>query len=38
VVVGSAIVELVAAHGTNAAGPIREYVTSLKQAIITART
>ncbi len=38
VVVGSAIVELVAEHGANAAGPIREYVASLKQAIVTART
>ena len=37
VVVGSALVELVAEHGPNAAGPIREYVASLKQAIIAAR-
>jgi tryptophan synthase alpha chain len=33
VVVGSAIVELIAEHGTNAAGPVRDYVASLKQAI-----
>jgi tryptophan synthase alpha chain len=37
VVVGSAIVELVAEHGTNAAGPVREYVASLKTAIVAAR-
>jgi tryptophan synthase alpha chain len=37
VVVGSAIVELVAQHGANAAGPIRDYVASLKEAIISAR-
>ncbi len=34
VVVGSAIVELIAQHGMNAAGPVREYVASLKQAIV----
>ncbi len=34
VVVGSAIVELIAQHGVNAAGPVREYVASLKQAIV----
>jgi tryptophan synthase alpha chain len=37
VVVGSAIVELVAQHGANAAGPVREYVASLKAAINSAR-
>jgi tryptophan synthase alpha chain len=38
VVVGSAIVELVAQHGDAAAGPVREYVASLKAAIQSART
>jgi tryptophan synthase alpha chain len=37
VVVGSAIVELIAEYGTNAAGPVREYVASLASAIATAR-
>jgi tryptophan synthase alpha chain len=37
VVVGSAIVELVALHGNNAAGPVRDYVASLKSAIVSAR-
>jgi tryptophan synthase alpha chain len=37
VVVGSALVELIAEHGVNAAGPLREYVASLSQAIKTAR-
>jgi tryptophan synthase alpha chain len=37
VVVGSAIVELVEQYGTNAAGPVHEYVASLKAAISTAR-
>ena len=37
VVVGSAIVELVALHGAGAAGPVREYVASLKAAIVSAR-
>jgi tryptophan synthase alpha chain len=37
VVVGSAIVELVAQNGTNAAGPVRDYVASLKHAIVAAR-
>jgi tryptophan synthase alpha chain len=37
VVVGSAIVELVALHGDAAAGPVREYVASLKAAIQSAR-
>ena len=38
VVVGSAIVELVAQYGASAAGPVREYVASLKAAIQLART
>ena len=33
VVVGSALVELVAAHGTNAAGPLQALTASLSQAI-----
>ena len=33
VVVGSAIVELVGQHGTNAAEPVRDYIASLKSAI-----
>jgi tryptophan synthase alpha chain len=37
VVVGSALVELVAEHGANAAGPLRDYVASLKAAILTSR-
>jgi tryptophan synthase alpha chain len=37
VVVGSAIVEIIAEHGANAAGPVREYVASLAQAIQNAR-
>ena len=37
VVVGSALVELVAEHGVNAAGPLHDYVASLKHAIIAAR-
>jgi tryptophan synthase alpha chain len=37
VVVGSAIVELVAEHGRDAAGPVRDYVASLKAAIIAAQ-
>ncbi len=37
VVVGSAIVELVAQHGDDAAGPVRDYVASLAAAIRTAR-
>jgi tryptophan synthase alpha chain len=37
VVVGSAIVDLVAEHGPDAAGPIRDYVASLAAAIKTAR-
>ena len=38
VVVGSALVELVAQHGDDAAGPLRDYVASLKAAIQSART
>jgi tryptophan synthase alpha chain len=37
VVVGSAIVELVALHGNDAAEPVRHYVASLKAAIVSAR-
>ncbi len=37
VVVGSAIVELIAQHGGDAAGPVREYVASLSAAIRSAR-
>ncbi len=37
VVVGSAIVELVAQHGDDAAGPVREYVATLSAAIEMAR-
>ncbi len=37
VVVGSAIVELIAQHGAHAADPVREYVASLKAAIVNAR-
>jgi tryptophan synthase alpha chain len=37
VVVGSALVELIAEHGVNAAGPLREYVASLSTAIHSAR-
>jgi tryptophan synthase alpha chain len=37
VVVGSAIVELVAHHGINAASPVRDYVASLSDAIKAAR-
>ncbi len=38
VVVGSALVELVAEHRTDAAGPVRDFVASLSQAIKAART
>lgn len=38
VVVGSAIVELVAEHGANAAAPVRDYVASLKAAVQSARS
>ena len=37
VVVGSAIVEIVAAHGTDAPRPVRDYIATLKAAIIAAR-
>jgi tryptophan synthase alpha chain len=37
VVVGSALVELVALHGADAAGPLKEYVAALKSAIVSAR-
>jgi tryptophan synthase alpha chain len=37
VVVGSAIVELIEQHGSKAAGPVRDYVASLKAAIVAAR-
>ncbi len=37
VVVGSAIVELIAQYGASAAGPVRDYVTLLKAAIVGAR-
>jgi tryptophan synthase alpha chain len=37
VVVGSAIVELVAEHGAEAAGPVRDFVASLKAAMTEAR-
>ena len=38
VAVGTAIVELVGKHGANAAGPVRDYVASLKAAMMKART
>jgi tryptophan synthase alpha chain len=38
VVVGSAIVEIIGEHGANAAGPVRDYVASLKTAMMKART
>jgi tryptophan synthase alpha chain len=38
VVVGSAIVELIAEHGTNAPGKVREYIASLSAAIASARS
>ena len=37
VVVGSAIVELIAQYGSKAAGPVRDYVASLAEAIYSAR-
>jgi tryptophan synthase alpha chain len=37
VVVGSAIVELIAQHGAAAAGPVREYVATLARAIAATR-
>lgn len=33
VIIGSAIVRIIAAHGRNSAGPVREYVKSIKEAI-----
>ncbi len=36
VVVGSAIVEIIAAHGADAPGPVRAYVATLKAAIVAA--
>lgn len=37
VIVGSAIVDLIAKHGTEAAGPVKDFVASLSTAIATAR-
>jgi tryptophan synthase alpha chain len=37
VAVGTAIVELVGKHGANAAGPVRDYVASLKAAMMESR-
>ncbi len=37
VVVGSAVVELVARHGTAAPGPVRDYIASLKATVVAAR-
>ncbi|WP_375382212.1 tryptophan synthase subunit alpha [uncultured Sphingomonas sp.] len=37
VVVGSAVVELVAKHGVAAPGPVRDYIASLKAAVVAAR-
>ncbi len=37
VVVGSALVELIARHGANAAGPVRELTAALAQAVHSAR-
>jgi len=37
VVIGSAIVELVGKHGVDAPGPVRDYIQSLKTAIVAAR-
>lgn len=37
VVVGSAIVEIIAQHGADAAGPVRDYISSLSAAIRDAR-
>ena len=36
VAVGTAIVELVGKHGTNAAGPVKDYIASLKSAMLGA--
>jgi tryptophan synthase alpha chain len=38
VVVGSAIVELIGKHGKDAAGPVKDYVASLKAAMLEAKT
>jgi tryptophan synthase alpha chain len=38
VVVGSAIVELVGKHGEDAAGPVKDYIASLKTAMLEARS
>jgi tryptophan synthase alpha chain len=38
VVVGSAIIDIVAEHGDNAAAPVRDYVSSLKSALLESRT
>jgi tryptophan synthase alpha chain len=37
VVVGSATVEIIAQHGREAAGPVRDYIASLKAAVQSAR-
>ena len=37
VVVGSALVELVAQHGADAAGPVREATAALAEAVHSAR-
>ena len=37
VVVGSAIVDIVAQHGSDAAAPVRDYIRSLSTAIAAAR-
>jgi len=37
VVVGSAIVEIIGKHGSDAAGPVRDYVASLAKAVRNAR-
>jgi tryptophan synthase alpha chain len=38
VVVGSAIVELVGKHGKDAPGPVKDYIASLKSAMLEARS
>jgi tryptophan synthase alpha chain len=37
IAVGSAVVELVGQHGVNAAGPVKNYIASLRQALNEAR-
>ena len=37
VVVGSALIDIIAEHGENAAGPVRELVTALANAVHNAR-